>query len=119
MDPKDDIRDQRLSRLLRMAQAETDPRLWTRARARIEALERTPRPLAWLVRPAGLAAAFALLVAAVGTSTALLRALPWQQPFEVVTLTDQLIGERSAANAATTPGVAPDPRVPDDSAGVL
>lgn len=62
-----DREDERLTELLRAARAEADPVLWTRARARIEA-----RPasglLAWLMRPAALAASMAALVLSVGVS---------------------------------------------------
>jgi hypothetical protein len=59
--------DERPIELLRAARAEADPVLWTRVRARLEA--RQPSGLiAWLMRPAALAAATAALVLSVGVS---------------------------------------------------
>ncbi|OGF13592.1 MAG: hypothetical protein A2W00_07815 [Candidatus Eisenbacteria bacterium RBG_16_71_46] len=118
MDPRERERDERLTRMLRAAGAEADPALWTRARARIEALERTPGPLAWLMRPVGLAGSLALFVAAAGMSSALLRALPWQQPYEVVTLTDQLLSEGSYADAEPPAANGAAPGAARDSGGM-
>ena len=53
--------------LLRAVRAEADPVLWTRARARIEQ-QRPSGFIAWLMRPAALAASMATLVLSVGLS---------------------------------------------------
>jgi hypothetical protein len=53
--------------LLRAVRAEADPVLWTRARARIEQ-HRPAGFIAWLMRPAALAASMAALVLSVGVS---------------------------------------------------
>jgi hypothetical protein len=63
--------DERLTRLLRAARAEADPVLWTRARARIGARQESGL-IAWLMRPAALAASMAALVLSVGVSAFLL-----------------------------------------------
>ncbi|HKA24553.1 MAG TPA: hypothetical protein VKF80_06210 [Candidatus Eisenbacteria bacterium] len=63
--------DERLDQLLRAVRAEANPVLWTRARARIEAGEPSGL-IAWLMRPAALAASLATLVLSVGLSALLL-----------------------------------------------
>lgn len=63
--------DEKLAQLLRAVRAETDPALWTRARARIESRQASGL-LAWLMRPAALAASMAVLVLSVGASAFLL-----------------------------------------------
>ncbi len=69
--------DERISRLLRAVQAEADPALWTRARARIEAAERRPRGwTAWAMRPAALGVSLALLALALATTVALVATAP-------------------------------------------
>jgi hypothetical protein len=59
--------DDRAIELLRAARAEIDPALWTRTRARLEA-RRASGFLAWLMRPAALAASMAALVLSIGVS---------------------------------------------------
>ena len=63
--------DERPIELLRAARAEADPVLWTRARARIVARQESGL-IAWLMRPAALAASMAALVLSVGVSAFLL-----------------------------------------------
>jgi len=62
-----DRNDDKPIELLSAVRAEADPVLWTRARARIEA-HRPSGFIAWLMRPAALAASMAALVLSVGLS---------------------------------------------------
>jgi hypothetical protein len=68
--------DERLERLLASVRADADPALWTRVRARLEAREQRGGLLAWVMRPAALGAACALLLVSVAASVTLLLTTP-------------------------------------------
>jgi hypothetical protein len=90
--------DDRLVRMIRATRAEADPFLWTRVRARIEARERVPRPLRWLVRPTALAVSAALLVVALGVSWALIPGTAARADGDTTTVIEALLAD---ANGAT------------------
>jgi hypothetical protein len=76
MSDQDRHEDERLERLLASVRAEADPALWTRVRARIEAGGQRAGVLAWIMRPAALGAACALLLVCVAASAALMMTSP-------------------------------------------
>lgn len=86
--------DRRLAALLAAVQAEPNPAVWARVRARLAAAD-TPAPvrprieafLDWLTRPAALAAATATLVVALGTG--------W-------TMVESITGSSGGTSATTT-----------------
>ena len=63
-----ELDDEQLSRLLRSVSAAPGDAAWTRAMARVAVDESAPTWLAWVTRPAALAAAACLLVCATGAS---------------------------------------------------
>jgi hypothetical protein len=69
--PLDDEDDPRLTRLISAVRADAEPALWTRVRARAEARPAVTGPLAWITRPAALAASFALLLGTAGIALTL------------------------------------------------
>ncbi len=71
-----DRNDARLERLLAATRAHADPAVLTRTRARLGGRTSAPKVLAWLGRPAALAAACALFVVSAGVSFTLLRGEP-------------------------------------------
>jgi hypothetical protein len=108
--------DERLDALLAAVQAEPDPRVWARARARLAAGREEPRWVAWLGRPVTLAASAATLVIALGGSLLLLPA--GGSTVEATSLTDQLLAERGAASAAELSGTAATAEAVSDSGGL-
>jgi hypothetical protein len=86
--------DERLAQLLRAVRAEADPVLWTRARARLAA-EEPSGLIAWLMRPAALAASVATLVISVGVSVLLLFHAAPRDISTVSNLADALIATPS------------------------
>ena len=91
-----DREDLRLERLLRAVQADADPALWTRVRARIEARPRVPALLGWAMRPAALAASVALLLASAGLALILTTGASSGEGEDYATLTEALVAERDA-----------------------
>jgi hypothetical protein len=90
--------DERLARLIRAAQAEADPALWTRVAARIRAGEQAGAGapagwLAWFGRPVALGAATAALVLTAGLGLAVLRAPGGERAGDYASLTEALLGE--------------------------
>lgn len=73
MNEPPDWSDERLARLIAASRGEADPASLAGALRRLEARETTPAWVAWLARPAALAASCALLVVSVGLSSVLVR----------------------------------------------
>jgi len=71
-----DRNEARIARLLAATRAQANPAVLARARARLAARAAAPGMLAWLGRPAALAAACVLLLASAGVSYTLLRGEP-------------------------------------------
>ncbi len=108
--------DDRLDALLSAVRAEPDPRVWTRARARLAAEREEPRWVTWLGRPVTLAASAAMLVVALGGSLLLQPA--GGSTADATTLTDQLLAERGAASADELGGTAQAADAAGDSGGL-
>jgi hypothetical protein len=102
-----DDEDPGLTRMLRAVQADADPALWIRVRARIEARRRVPAPLAWAMRPAALAASLALLVASATLAFMLTTGSSVGTDEDYATLADALIAERDAEAATVEAAPAP------------
>jgi hypothetical protein len=100
MNREDRMSDERLSRLLAAAHAAAEPALMTRVRARLEAPERESGALAWLARPAALAASLALLLVAAGLGVVLVDDLHTADQYQVTSLTEQLLTENAGSTAA-------------------
>jgi hypothetical protein len=92
--------DIRLTRLLQVVRADADPALWTRVRARIESRPRVPALLALAMRPAALAASFALLLATAALALLLVGAGTISTVEEYASLGDALLAERDAQATA-------------------
>jgi len=99
MNPEDRNEDERLSRLLAAAHAEAEPALWARARARIESRRGAPAVLAWITRPAALAAAAAVLVVACGISWRLLTPVSTSSSKTSASLIEALENERGGSGS--------------------
>lgn len=98
-----DRKDEALGKLLRAAQAEPDPVLWTRVRARLAADDQVPGVIAWLMRPAALVASIATLALASILSLQLVNDIVPQTLASATGLTDALIGiERSPVEGLVT-----------------
>jgi hypothetical protein len=106
--------DPELSRLLRAVRADADPALWTRVRARIESRQHVPALLRWAMRPAALAASFALLVATGALGLLLAAGTPIASGEEYGSLGEALLAERDA-ELAGAPG-SHGPASPDGAA---
>jgi hypothetical protein len=113
--------DEGLRKLLAAAQAEPDPALWTRARARIEqgARARTTGRLTlweWLARPAAVAVSLVVLLATAGAGYALRDHLAENGAITSASLVEWLLQEDGSAATPASPAapVAPAPR---DSGG--
>ena len=102
MTMRDDHEDIRLTRLLRAVQAEADPVLWTRVRARAIAGPRVSGLLAWAMRPAALAASLGLFLASAALALALASGSAVSTGEDYDTLGDALLAERDV-EAATPP----------------
>ena len=76
-DEFDSAEDRRLAGLLRTVQAEANPAVWTRARARLEIApaRRLDGFLDWLTRPIAMAAATAALIVSLGAGLQIIRPL--------------------------------------------
>jgi len=100
-----DHEDVRIGRLLRAVRADADPALWTRVRARIEARRSLPALLAFAMRPAALAASFALLVASASLAIVLGTGGTGTVGEGYESVADALLAERDAAQttAPATP----------------
>jgi hypothetical protein len=96
----------RLTRLLRAVQADADPALWTRVRARALERPRVPALLRWAMRPAALAASLALFLASAALALVLASG-SGESGEDYATLGDALIAERDAEVA--TPAAASQP----------
>lgn len=99
-DPSDD----ELTRLLQAVRADADPVLWTRVRARIASRRRAPALVRWAMRPAALAASFALLAISVALVMTYEGSTASSSADDYATIGDALIAERDAeATAAPAP----------------
>lgn len=107
--------DIRLTRLLRTVRADADPALWTRVRAR--ALARPPVSgwLAWVMRPAALAASLALFLASAALALLLASGGSMSTDDEYATLGEALLAERDAETTATPPPTPPQSEAGRDS----
>ena len=109
MNRRDPIGDEKLSRLLAATRAAVEPALMTRVRARLAARERESGVLAWLARPAALAASVATLLVAAGVGAVLVNDLRMAGQHQVTTLIEELVTEPAstapagAAGATTSP----------------
>jgi anti-sigma-K factor RskA len=96
------LSDERLARLIAASQAEADPAVWARVRARARSDEarrgsRGERWLEWLSRPAAVAAAAATLVVVVGAGALVSRGAGTGDAIgtvEITSLGDWLLAER-------------------------
>jgi hypothetical protein len=96
--------DPRLTQLIAAVKADAEPALWTRVRARAEARPATTGLLAWIARPAALAASFALLLGTAGIALTIGGTQTVASGDEYATLGEALVAERDAevAPPATT-----------------
>ncbi len=109
--------DPGLARLLRAVQADPDPALWTRVRARIAARPRVPALLDWAMRPVALASSLALLLATAALALALMSTTRVSTGEEYATLGDALLAERDAEAAAPSAPGPPAGAVRDSGSG--
>jgi hypothetical protein len=108
--------DPEISRLLRAVQADRDPALWTRVRARIEARQHVPLLLRWAMRPAALGASLALFVAVTALALTLGTGGTVTSADTYTSIADALVDERDSEvqsepatpAPAVTPGAASD-----------
>lgn len=112
--------DARLARLIRAAQAEADPALWTRVAARIRAGEQaragTPAGwLAWFGRPVALGAATAALAVTAGLGLALMRAPAGERTGDYASLTEALLEEPQRDDLLDPMSPADEPGAPRDT----
>src|SRR5262245_54954860 len=115
MTTDDDRDDQRLIPLLRAVQADADPALWTRVRARIESRPRVPTLLLWAMRPAALAASLGLFLACAGLALVLATGRETGSSEDYATLSEALLAERDAEATVTTSATEPKSGAAHDS----
>ncbi|MBI1796819.1 MAG: hypothetical protein HY076_05665 [Candidatus Eisenbacteria bacterium] len=99
--------DPRLTRLLTAVRADAEPALWTRVRARAEARRPVGGPLAWIMRPAALAASFAILLGTAALALTLGDTRSASGGDEYATLGEALVAERAADVTPATSVPAP------------
>ncbi len=117
---RDDERDDRITKLLGAVRADAEPALWTRTRARIEERERQQARgwVAWLMRPAAIGGALALLAVAIATALALVATTPRTTTTSTSgaeTLEDALVVELESGATAGGGSSAPAPDAATDS----
>jgi hypothetical protein len=94
---------------MKAVRADAPPALLTRARAALEARERSPRIVRWAMQPLALAASLAIFVASAGLSFALISSEAGSATSESATLMESLLEERGIeATAVVAPAAAPD-----------
>lgn len=104
MNRRDLVGDDELARLLAASQAEAEPALLTRVRARLAARERESGVLAWLGRPMALAASLAILLVAAGVGAVLVSDLGTAGQYQVTSLTEELLTENTGTTATGAAG---------------
>jgi hypothetical protein len=109
--------DPELSRWLRAVRADADPALWTRVRARIESRQRVPALLRWAMRPAALAASFALFIATGALGLVLATGATGEAGEEYASLGEALLAERDAEISGQAMTPAPGPGAASDTGG--